>query len=81
MSGPSIRAIGVDMIFPTRKGPLTALEGFDLEVNAGEVVCMVGDGNLIAQQTLHFIRGAIQGIVIEARHAEQQHQHEAKAAH
>lgn len=42
VSNPIIRASGVDMVFSTRKGPLTALQGFDLEVTAGEVVCIVG---------------------------------------
>jgi NitT/TauT family transport system ATP-binding protein len=42
MSEPIIQASGVNMTFSTRKGPLTALEDFDLEVQSGEVVCVVG---------------------------------------
>ena len=39
---PIIQAREVNMTFATRKGPLTALEAFDLEVEAGEVLCIVG---------------------------------------
>jgi NitT/TauT family transport system ATP-binding protein len=42
MSEPIIQARGLGMTFTTRKGPLTALESFELEVAAGEVVCIVG---------------------------------------
>ena len=42
MSEPIIQAREVNMTFTTRKGPLTALEAFDLEVKPGEVVCIVG---------------------------------------
>ncbi|MGD8589397.1 MAG: ABC transporter ATP-binding protein, partial [Chromatiales bacterium] len=42
MSEPIIQASGVNMTFSTRKGPLTALEDFNLEVRSGEVVCIVG---------------------------------------
>jgi NitT/TauT family transport system ATP-binding protein len=42
MSQPIIQARAVNMTFTTRKGELTALEDFELEVQTGEVVCMVG---------------------------------------
>lgn len=42
MSEPIIQARDVSITFTTRKGSLTALESFDLEVQSGEVVCIVG---------------------------------------
>jgi NitT/TauT family transport system ATP-binding protein len=42
MSVAIIEARAVDMVFTTRKGQLTALEGFSLEVQPGEVLCIVG---------------------------------------
>jgi len=39
---PIIAARAVNMTFSTRKGPLTALEDFRLEVQSGEVVCILG---------------------------------------
>jgi NitT/TauT family transport system ATP-binding protein len=42
VSGPLIRARRLQVRFATRKGALTALEDFDLEVASGEVVCIVG---------------------------------------
>jgi NitT/TauT family transport system ATP-binding protein len=42
MSEPIIQVRDLSMLFTTRKGPLTALESFNLEVQPGEVVCIVG---------------------------------------
>ena len=51
MSRPIISATGVHMRFNTRKGPLTALEDFHLEVRRGEVLCIVGASGKSAQPT------------------------------
>ena len=42
MTTPIIEARAVSMTFSTRKGPLTALEDFRIEVQPGEVVCILG---------------------------------------
>lgn len=41
-AAPIIKASAVDMTFTTRNGPLSALVDFHLEVQPGEVVCIVG---------------------------------------
>ena len=57
MIAPIIEARAVDMSFPTRKGPLTALEGFHLEVHTGEVVSIVGASGCGKSTFLNIVAG------------------------
>lgn len=57
MSGPIIEAREVNMTFATRKGSLTALQDFDLEVKAGEVVCIVGASGCGKSTFLNIVAG------------------------
>jgi NitT/TauT family transport system ATP-binding protein len=45
------------MTFPTRKGPLTALESFALEVHPGEVLCIVGASGCGKSTFLNIVAG------------------------
>ena len=60
MSNPIIQASGVDMVFGTRKGPLTALEDFHLEVRRGEVLCIVGASGCGKSTFLNIMAGFLQ---------------------
>ena len=48
------------MSFTTRKGPLIALEGFNLEVKSGEVVCIVGASGCGKSTFLNIMAGFLQ---------------------
>ncbi|MDP9389683.1 MAG: ABC transporter ATP-binding protein [Actinomycetota bacterium] len=39
---PKLEAVGLVKEFPTRRGPLRVLDGVDLRVDEGELVCLVG---------------------------------------
>jgi NitT/TauT family transport system ATP-binding protein len=54
---PVIRARDLTMTFTTRSGPLGALEGFDLAVAAGEVVCIVGASGCGKSTFLNIVAG------------------------
>ena len=54
---PVIAARHVTMTFTTRKGPLTVLEGFDLQVQPGEVVCIVGASGCGKSTFLNLVAG------------------------
>jgi len=60
MSEPIIQARGLSMTFSTRKGPLTALEAFDLQVRTGEVVCIVGASGCGKSTFLNIMAGFLQ---------------------
>ncbi|MGD8914692.1 MAG: ABC transporter ATP-binding protein [Candidatus Thiodiazotropha sp.] len=57
MSASIIEARSVDMIFTTRKGSLTALEDFSLQVRAGEVLCIVGASGCGKSTFLNILAG------------------------
>lgn len=57
MSSAIIEARSVDMIFATRKGSLTALEDFSLEVRSGEVLCIVGASGCGKSTFLNIVAG------------------------
>jgi NitT/TauT family transport system ATP-binding protein len=55
--GPIIAARDLSVTFATRKGPLTALEGFELAVRRGEVVCIVGASGCGKSTFLNVVAG------------------------
>lgn len=57
MTDPLIEARAVEMFFSTRKGPLTALENFHLEVQTGEVVSIVGASGCGKSTFLNIVAG------------------------
>lgn len=57
MSSAIIEARGVDMVFDTRKGSLTALEDFSLEARQGEVLCIVGASGCGKSTFLNIVAG------------------------
>ena len=57
MSEPIIEARAVNMSFSTRKGALTALEDFHLQVQPGEVVCIVGASGCGKSTFLNVVAG------------------------
>ena len=57
MSGPIIEARAVNMTFSARNEPLTALEDFRLEVQAAEVVCIVGASGCGKSTFLNIVAG------------------------
>ena len=57
MSEPIIQARGLNMTFTTRKGRLSALEDFNLEVQAGEVLCIVGASGCGKSTFLNLLAG------------------------
>jgi NitT/TauT family transport system ATP-binding protein len=59
-NGPVISARAVTMTFATRNGALTALEGFDLDVAAGEVVCIVGASGCGKSTFLNIVAGFLE---------------------
>lgn len=60
MSEPIIQARDVDMTYATRKGELSALEDFNLEVQQGEVVCIVGASGCGKSTFLNIMAGFLQ---------------------
>jgi NitT/TauT family transport system ATP-binding protein len=54
---PKIVARGVEKRFETLHGPVVALTGFDLEVDAGEVVCVVGPSGCGKSTFLRILAG------------------------
>jgi NitT/TauT family transport system ATP-binding protein len=57
MTEAVIRARNVGMRFSTREGGLNALEGFSLEVNRGEVLCLVGASGCGKSTFLNIVAG------------------------
>jgi NitT/TauT family transport system ATP-binding protein len=57
MSRPIIEARALTMTFSTRKGPLTALEDFRLEVQPGELLCIVGASGCGKSTFLNIVAG------------------------
>jgi NitT/TauT family transport system ATP-binding protein len=57
MSDPIIEARSVNMTFTTRKGELTALEDFNLAVQPGEVLCIVGASGCGKSTFLNIVAG------------------------
>ena len=60
MSEPIIQASNVNMTFITRQGSLTALEDFQLEVQPGEVLCIVGASGCGKSTFLNIMAGFLQ---------------------
>jgi NitT/TauT family transport system ATP-binding protein len=60
MSSPIIEARSVEMTFGTRKGELTALKDFNLEVRKGEVLTIVGASGCGKSTFLNIVAGFIQ---------------------
>ena len=58
-------------IYPTPRGPFTVTEGFDLEIERGEFVCLLGHSGCGKSTVLGMVAGLIDategGIVIEGR--------------
>jgi NitT/TauT family transport system ATP-binding protein len=59
MSGAIIEARAVDMVFTTRKGKLTALKDFSLQVRRGEVLSIVGASGCGKSTFLNIMAGFI----------------------
>lgn len=57
MIGPIIESRAVDMSFSTRKGPLTALDNFQLMVQPSEVLSIVGASGCGKSTFLNIVAG------------------------
>lgn len=55
-----IKALGVTKIFPTRNGPVLAIQNFNLEVKEGEFVCIVGPSGCGKSTFLRILSGLIE---------------------
>jgi len=55
-----IKALGVTKIFPTRNGPVLAIQNFNLEVKEGEFVCIVGPSGCGKSTFLRILGGLIE---------------------
>ncbi|HEX7022626.1 MAG TPA: ABC transporter ATP-binding protein [Trueperaceae bacterium] len=54
-----ITAKGISKVFETIKGPVTAIDGFDLEVREGEFVCIVGPSGCGKSTFLRILAGLV----------------------
>jgi NitT/TauT family transport system ATP-binding protein len=59
MSRPILRATGISRLFESggKRAPLTALAAMDLNLNAGEVVCLVGSSGCGKSTFLNIVAG------------------------
>lgn len=55
-----IKALAVTKIFPTRNGPVLAIQNFNLEVKEGEFVCIVGPSGCGKSTFLRILGGLIE---------------------
>lgn len=54
-----IRAVGLTQTFPTRSGPLQALDNFNLQVEEGEFLCIVGPSGCGKSTLLRILGGLL----------------------
>lgn len=61
----------MDMVFPTPKGPFTALKGVDLKINKGEFVSLIGHSGCGKSTVLNVVAGLYQattgGVVLNGK--------------
>ncbi len=57
MSAPAIRCAGVRKVFRSGGREVTALDGIDLEVAAGEFVCLLGPSGCGKSTLLNAVAG------------------------
>jgi NitT/TauT family transport system ATP-binding protein len=54
-----LKVAGVDLIYETSRGPLTALEGLSFQIQAGEFVCVVGPSGCGKSSLLKLVSGLL----------------------
>ena len=52
----------IDMVFPTPKGPFTALKDVDLQINKGEFISLIGHSGCGKSTVLNVVAGLISSI-------------------
>lgn len=61
----------IDMVFPTPKGPFTALKGVDLQIKKGEFVSLIGHSGCGKSTVLNVVAGLYQastgGVILNGR--------------
>ena len=61
----------IDMVFPTPKGPFTALQGVDLKINKGEFVSLIGHSGCGKSTVLNVVAGLHQattgGVILNGK--------------
>ena len=66
MADPLLRLSGVSAYY----GPIQALFGIDLEVQAGEIVCLLGGNASGKSTTMKVIIGTLTAVVISGLHSQ-----------
>ncbi|WP_295901530.1 ABC transporter ATP-binding protein [uncultured Vibrio sp.] len=60
MMRPFLDISHIDMVFPTPKGPFTALQGVDLKINKGEFISLIGHSGCGKSTVLNVVAGLYQ---------------------